>query len=171
MNSEAQNRQGITTMWAEMNDFPRSEGSQVRILPRAQNQQVRPGSGEPYTGRRNRKVHKWATFAKNPRTANPLTSPYRHANRRTGKARNPFRNGPRVLLSLIVFPVLAVFAALLLAWFGPNRYAVFGFYPEHGAHSAANWCAEWSMVQVSAELQAYADEYRTTAEFAQLCGS
>jgi hypothetical protein len=66
--------------------------------------------------------------------------------------------------------VLAAFVALLLAWFGPNRAAIFGFYPEHGAHSAASWCAEWSMVQVPPELQSHADAYRTTAQFAQLCG-
>jgi hypothetical protein len=88
---------------------------------------------------------------------------------RLARYANPFRNPYRVMW-LITFPVLAAGITLVAMFESPNRDAMFGWNPTHGAQSSAHWCAEWSLVQVSSELQAHADEYRTTAEYAELCG-
>jgi hypothetical protein len=90
-----------------------------------------------------------------------------HALRR--KSLNPFRNPYRVM-AVIVLPVLAFGATLALLYTSPAREAAFGWNPIHGTQSAAAWCAEWSKVQVSTELQTHADAYRLTTEYAKLCG-
>lgn len=98
-----------------------------------------------------------------------MSNPYRHTTSRLGKVRNPF-DSPYRVMALIMLPVLAFGFTLALIYTGPNRDAYFGDSKVHGAQSRAYWCSQWSMDQVTPELQAHADTYRLTAEFASLCG-
>lgn len=93
---------------------------------------------------------------------------YRYATRRTGKARNPFRNAYRRMV-LIVLPILSAGVALVLLYLGPNVDAFFGWNPVHGKASDAHWCAEVNLDQATPELQAYADYILTTREYADWC--